>query len=230
MGRVWPSSPSGFRRAISTSESPKRTRSASRAGASTRGLKPGLRDLLDVLAARLRSGRSRRRGSGAAGRVRDRPRRLRRRRRPDAYGLVRHRLSADAPGPHDHGAAQRARGRADAGPRTLARLTGRAALSARLDQRQARRAAGAARPRTRRGAAPGSDVAILAFGNTVDAALDAVRTAAGGRAANPRWSMRASSRRSTRCCCSNSPRRTTGSSRWKSTAWPAASARRWSSS
>ena len=177
----------------------------------------GLRDLLDVLAARLRPDRPRRRRPESAGRVRDRPRRLRRRRRPDAHGTLRHRLPAHAAGHDDHGAAQRSRGRPDARPR------------ARRSTRRPRSAIRAARPaasttsRSRRSCsagprccAAGRGVAILALGNTVDAALDAYDLLE-ATASSRRSSTCASSRRSTRRCCSNSRRRTGASSRWRST-------------
>ena len=56
----------------------------------------GLRDLLDVLAARVRPGRARRMRPKSPGRVLHGSRRLRRRRRPDAHGALRHRVSAHA--------------------------------------------------------------------------------------------------------------------------------------
>ena len=69
----------------------------------------------------------------------------------------------------------------------------------------------------------GRGVAILAYGNTVDIALDAYDY--GRRAGEPRSSTRASPSRSTKRCCSTSSANIRPSSRLKSIRWPAASAR-----
>ena len=78
----------------------------------------GLRDLLDLLAAGLRSDRARRRRAESSGRLLHGSRRFRRRRRPDAHGALRHRLPAHAAELDADGAAQRSRAAADAGARS----------------------------------------------------------------------------------------------------------------
>ena len=77
-----------------------------------RRLPPGVRDLLHVPAAGVRSDRPRRRHPGPAGRLRDRPRRPGGRRRPDPSRRLRHRLPAGDPradrdGPDGRGRAGR---------------------------------------------------------------------------------------------------------------------------
>ena len=73
--------------------------------------------LFDLPAARLRSGRARRRHPAAAGALRHRPRRPRRRRRPDARRLLRRRLSRLPAGLRRHGGGRRGRTRAHGGDR-----------------------------------------------------------------------------------------------------------------
>jgi hypothetical protein len=79
--------------APSMSASPSSTLSPSPQASPPKASSPFVRDLLHIPAARLRSGRARRRHSKSPRPFRDGPRRSRRRRRPDARRVVRHRLS-----------------------------------------------------------------------------------------------------------------------------------------
>ena len=107
-----------------------------RAGA--RGRQAGVRDLLDVPAARVRPDRPRRLPAEAQRRLRDGPRRARRRRRPDAPRRLRHRLPALPAEHRADGAARRGDARAHAAHRAdLRRRPGRPALPARRGRRRA---------------------------------------------------------------------------------------------
>ena len=150
------------------------------AGAASNGLQAGLRDLLDLLAARLRSGRARRVRAESPGRVRDGPGRLRRRRRSDAHGPLRHRLSAHAAEHDGDGAAQRRRSAADA-RRTRSSSNGPVAI------------------RYPRGSTSGrhrDPLAPIEYGKA-----EVLRAAAASRSS--RWATRSTSR-STRTHCSTS--------------------------
>ena len=146
---------------------------------------PGVRDLLDVPAARLRSDRPRRRRAESTGRLLHGSRRLRRRRRSDAHGPLRYRVPAHAAEHDADGAAQRRRTASRCSSTRCARRPGR-----RSAIRAARRA-GNTTTRSRRScrarpkccaAAAGSRSSR--YGNTVDIALDAydlLRDGEGGR-------------------------------------------------
>ena len=98
-----------FPSASSTSASPRRTQFALRPARRPSGLRPGLRDLFDLLAASLRSDRPRCLRAKSAGHLLHRPRGIRRRRRADAHGTLRHRVPTHAAGHDGHGAAERRR-------------------------------------------------------------------------------------------------------------------------
>ena len=110
---------------------------ALRRRARARGRQAGVRDLLDLPAARLRPDRPRRLPAEAQRRLRDGPRRARRRRRPDAPRRLRHRLPALPAEHRAHGPARRGDARAHAAHRAdLRRRPVRAALPARRGRRR----------------------------------------------------------------------------------------------
>jgi deoxyxylulose-5-phosphate synthase len=121
-----------------------------RGRARRRRLPAGVRDLLDVPAARLRPGRARRRAAESARHLRARPRGPGRRRRPDPPRRARPRLSADHSQPGRRRAARRERPRGPARGRRRLRPPVRAALPARDRDRRPDPPEPGARDRTRR--------------------------------------------------------------------------------
>ena len=146
---------------------------ASRAGAP--GREAGLRDLLDLPAARLRPDHPRRLPAGARRHLRDGPRRPGRRRRPDPSRRLRHLLLPPDPERGPDGAARRG----DAGPHAAHRDRPRRAGGAALPARRGGggRAAGASREKIPIGSgellAEGERVALLGYGYGVAVALEA---------------------------------------------------------
>ena len=185
-------------------------RGAVRGRPGARGHEAGVRDLLDLPAARVRPDHPRRLPAEARRGVRDGPRRPRRRRRADAPRLLRHLLPARDPEHGRDGAARRGDARAHAAQRDRARRAGGAALPAR---RRRRRAAARARDRDPRrhrrdaGAGRARRARRLRDGRA-DRARHG-RAAARARRATRRSATRASQSRSTASCCTRWPRATT---------------------
>ena len=149
-----------------------------------RGRPAGLRDLLDLPAARLRPDRPRRLPAEAQRRLRDGPRRPRRRRRPHPSRRLRHRLHALPAQHRPHGPARRgdARPHAAHGDRSRGRPR-RAALPARRGRRRAACPVPSGRSEIgtgeilREGA---GKVALVGYGSGVGKALEAADLLAEG--------------------------------------------------
>ena len=166
-----------------------------------RRLPAGLRDLLDLPAARVRPDRPRRRHPGPPGRLRDRPRRPGRRRRPHAPRRLRPRVPARHPRPDGDGADGRARAGRHAPHGPAHRRPGRPALPARRGPRRGRSPSAPSRSRSAAAwcSSAGERVALVGYG--FGASLAARGGRPGGRRASARGrpsSTPASASRSTR--------------------------------